>query len=280
MSRQLITAAKNVETTRRFAEDFNYKNIDVQEGSLSDLPYDDQSFDFIWCNGVIMHTEKPNDCLAELARVLRVGGQIWIYVYGAGGVYWRVIYHLREMVKGIDIETCMSALNLFRYETRYIAEFIDDWYATWLRTYTHDDMSVRLSELGFQVTAPLPYGMDYDTSHRLNSISSLEERQLMRTGDLRYLLSKKTHKQEHRQLLDEGEYGSQYPYPEFIKDQIDPLMDSVLNVGGEHALMKIALAAHIQRELRIMLYKKGAFPLTAFRELIDNLVTIAQKVHL
>ena len=273
-------SGKNVETTRRFAKDFGYKNIDVQEGSLADLPYEDQSFDFVWCNGVVMHTEKPNDCLAELARVLRVGGQTWIYVYGSGGVYWRIIYHLRDMLKGIDIETCMSALNVFRYETRYIAEFIDDWYATWLRTYTHYDMSVRLRELGFKVAPPLSYGMDYDTSHRLNSITSLEERQLMGEGDLRYLLTKETHKQEHLRLLDEGEYGSQYPYPKFIKDQIDPLMVSVSNVVSENTLMKIALAANIQRELRIMLYKTGPFPLTAFREMIVNLIATAQKVHI
>jgi len=184
------------------------------------------------------------------------------------------------MLKGIDIETCMSALNVFRYETRYIAEFIDDWYATWLRTYTHYDMSVRLRELGFKVAPPLSYGMDYDTSHRLNSITSLEERQLMGEGDLRYLLTKETHKQEHLRLLDEGEYGSQYPYPKFIKDQIDPLMVSVSNVVSENTLMKIALAANIQRELRIMLYKTGPFPLTAFREMIVNLIATAQKVHI
>jgi len=269
---------KNVESTLKFADQFGFTNIDVHQGSLASIPFTDQSFDVVWCNGVVMHTEKPNECLAELARILKLGGKMWLYVYGSGGVYWRIIYHLREMVKHIDINTCMSVLKLFRYETRYIAEFIDDWYATWLRTYTHEDMSLRLQDLGFRGERPLPLGMDYDTSHRLNSVTSIEERVLMGEGDLRYLLTKDKHVCQQRHLLEEGEYGSQYHYPDIIRDRIDPLMESVRVVAKDRDWMKIALAAHIQRELRILLYETGPFPFVALQSMIKCLAEQAAMV--
>ena len=205
---------KNVESTQRFAAEFGFANIQTQEGSLERIPFPDESFDFVWCNGVIMHTEHPNQGLGELARILKTNGQMWLYIYGAGGVYWRTISHFREMLKHINVNTCMTYLKLFRYPTRYIAEFIDDWYATYLRTYTQEDLGTlddwyatylrtytqedlanRLQELGFEKPALkwptlLKYGTDYDTSHRINVFAADAEKALMGQGDLRYLLTK------------------------------------------------------------------------------------------
>jgi len=53
--------------------------IDVVEGALEELPFDDTSFDWIWCRDVLVHVDADRG-LAECARVLRPGGALLAYV--------------------------------------------------------------------------------------------------------------------------------------------------------------------------------------------------------
>ena len=46
------------------------------------MPYfEGETFDFVCCDQVIMHTAQPRQTFAELARVAKGGGQIACYVY-------------------------------------------------------------------------------------------------------------------------------------------------------------------------------------------------------
>jgi len=53
--------------------------IDVVEGALEELPFDDGSFDWIWCRDVLVHVDARRG-LTECARVLRPGGAVLAYV--------------------------------------------------------------------------------------------------------------------------------------------------------------------------------------------------------
>ena len=93
----LDVSAKNVKTCIQFANELGVQEkVRVQQSTLEEIPFQDGYFDFVWCNGVIMHTERPNKCLAELARVCKTGGQGWLYIYGSGGLYWKTIYRFRN----------------------------------------------------------------------------------------------------------------------------------------------------------------------------------------
>lgn len=271
-------SATNIDSTRRFAAAFGYNNVECRQGSLEGIPFADETFDIVWCNGVIMHTGRPNQCLREIARILKVGGRAWLYVYGAGGVYWRVIYHLRDLVGDIYVPECIAALELMRYENRYIAEFIDDWYATHLRSYTHADLAGRLTALGFEVPTLLRSGMDYDTSHRIAAFGG-DEPALMGEGDLRYLLTKArpTAGSGDAKLIPEGAYGSTYPWPPAITAVIDPLFERArreLHKGW----IKIAFAAHVQRELRLLMTENKPFPLADFVRLVERVLAGAGRM--
>ena len=37
--------------------------------------------------------------ISEIFRVLKPGGQSWIYVYGSDGIWWNVIYKLKKFKK-------------------------------------------------------------------------------------------------------------------------------------------------------------------------------------
>jgi len=71
----LDIAPKLVEITKK-----KCPNITGVEGSLLELPFDDNSFDYVISSDVIEHTPNPLDAVKELIRVLKPGGKICITV--------------------------------------------------------------------------------------------------------------------------------------------------------------------------------------------------------
>jgi ubiquinone/menaquinone biosynthesis C-methylase UbiE len=69
-----------VELTRKSLELFGVQG-DVREGNAENLPYQDESFDYINCQGVIHHTPDTEKCVAEFHRVLKPGGLVSFSVY-------------------------------------------------------------------------------------------------------------------------------------------------------------------------------------------------------
>lgn len=271
---------RNVQSTEKFLKDFGYSNFEVIQCSLEQVPAKDGVFDFVWCNGVVMHTKSPDVCLAEISRVLKMNGQMWLYIYGAGGLYWRIIFHFRELMKGIETQDCIKALHLMYHSNRYIAEFIDDWYASHLRCYTHADLCSRLASLGFENPTTLKLGVDYDSNHRKTVFKSEEEDVLMGEGDLRYLLTKTaTPSASGFNPLKDGEYGSDYLWPEYIKQEIDPLFEGLAEKLRAKDWSKIALAAHIQRELRLRLTENKRMSLHDFKNFMAEIIQTAVEVR-
>lgn len=54
-------------------EDISIKKINVISDSF---PYHDESFDFIFCNEILEHLDKPLNMLSEMNRVLKSGGYL------------------------------------------------------------------------------------------------------------------------------------------------------------------------------------------------------------
>ena len=49
----------NTNKTKKTLRQFNYK-IKTYQSPAEKSPFADNSFDFVWCNGVIMHTHTPS----------------------------------------------------------------------------------------------------------------------------------------------------------------------------------------------------------------------------
>ena len=74
-------APENVEITSERVEDWGLSNvIDVREGSILALPYEDDAFDAVWCANVSQYLsdEELDRSLREFVRVTRPGGLIAI----------------------------------------------------------------------------------------------------------------------------------------------------------------------------------------------------------
>lgn len=181
-------SATNVKSTAANLSDFGFKNFDTRLSSLETLPFDAETFDFVWCNGVLMHTANPDLCLAELARVLIPGGRSWIYVYGAGGVYWHFVRSFRRILSGVSAAQIISSLRLLNYSTRFVGEYVDDWKTPYLRAYPELTFRASLHSIGFRDILRLMRGMSYDTCARIERFP--DERKWLGEGDLRFLATK------------------------------------------------------------------------------------------
>lgn len=63
-------------------------NVDTEP-----LPYPDNSFDFVLCEGLLEHTLRPKQLFSEIHRVLRPGGSVLISVPNATNITtrWRML---------------------------------------------------------------------------------------------------------------------------------------------------------------------------------------------
>jgi len=68
------------EAKRRASEAGVLDRIDFQQADLTNLPFDDASFDRIFSWGVVIHIPNIEDALRELVRILKPGGRLALYL--------------------------------------------------------------------------------------------------------------------------------------------------------------------------------------------------------
>ncbi len=71
---------KAIEITRKSFEIFGLKG-EIKQGSVEEIPYPDNYFDYIVSNGVIHHTPNTEKAVNEFYRILKPGGTASICIY-------------------------------------------------------------------------------------------------------------------------------------------------------------------------------------------------------
>jgi ubiquinone/menaquinone biosynthesis C-methylase UbiE len=264
----------NIESTARNLKSFGFPTFATHLSTLESLPFPDETFDFVWCNGVIMHAAQPDACLVELARVLKRGGQCWLYVYGTGGLYWWMVRRFRGLLAKISPAASLAALQLMRYPARYVAEYMDDWKVPYLRTYSIEDLGDRLRELGFENATPLSYGVDYDTSHRRNMYP--EDRPWVGDGDLRYLLTKAGNPSGHAKRLSSSEFGSEPKFTSVIEQRFGHYFSELSASLTGAPMLALAACSHIQKELREIMARPGSLDIDAIEAAVERVVVLVR----
>lgn len=75
--------------TQRIAERDLVTVARVQVASVLEIPFPENSFDYVVSSGVIHHTPNPKGAFEELCRVLsKDKGTLFLSVYGSGGLKW------------------------------------------------------------------------------------------------------------------------------------------------------------------------------------------------
>lgn len=78
-------SAANVASARRLLADVPGSLVSQQ--NLRSIGLAANTFDFVYCNGVLHHTEDPTVAFSELVRVLKPGGRLYVGIYSRGGLY-------------------------------------------------------------------------------------------------------------------------------------------------------------------------------------------------
>lgn len=80
MLEKLFSSVTSLEYDKDCCDYLRNKGIDVVEGSIKELPFEDNSFDLVCAFDVIEHVDDDRKAIDELYRVLKPGGCVFITV--------------------------------------------------------------------------------------------------------------------------------------------------------------------------------------------------------
>ena len=83
----------------------------ILQGDLASLPIPNETFDYIYCIGVLQHTSEPGQITKELLRCLKVGGEITLTFYENSS--WHVLLYSKYLIRPITKRLPKSLLLNF-----------------------------------------------------------------------------------------------------------------------------------------------------------------------
>jgi 2-polyprenyl-3-methyl-5-hydroxy-6-metoxy-1,4-benzoquinol methylase len=110
-----------VEMTRLRMKEFGI-SAEVQRADAESLPYDNETFDFVWSWGVIHHSARTARIVREIARVLKPQGQSRVMVYNRDGTIARLLL-LRHYLLGGEFIRHTPDETLWRWTDGYSARY-------------------------------------------------------------------------------------------------------------------------------------------------------------
>jgi len=117
------------------------RNAEVYIGSVLDLKYEDNTFDYVVCSGVIHHTHNPKKGFNELIRVLKPGGTLFLSVYGRGGIKWFINDLFRySFCKIIPFGVLDFVFSLFGVPANKRYNILDNLYVTYVHRFTEKEI--------------------------------------------------------------------------------------------------------------------------------------------
>lgn len=89
----------------------------LARGDAERLPFEDESFDFVYSFGVLHHAPDTARAVAEVRRVLRPGGSCWIAVYHRNSLFfWWTVFGVNYLLRrGFTKRTLKEQLSLIEY---------------------------------------------------------------------------------------------------------------------------------------------------------------------
>ena len=148
----------------------NNPNTLFIQGSILNLPFRSQRFDFIWSNGVLHHTPNPQLGFSKLCEATKEDGFFNIWLYPKGGAIWEVSQRtIRSFTTRLPPEMlkvfCYLAVPLLYFVPTYsgtnpnknswkhCAQVIYDWYSPKYQSHhTNEEVIGWFREEGFSQT--------------------------------------------------------------------------------------------------------------------------------
>ncbi len=118
---------ESLEYLSKAIKKYNLCNIEIVKQDVTDLTqWADNSFDFVVSNGVLHHAVETERGIKEHFRVTAPNGLFFLYLYGAGGVYWETYDKLKTLMNQISIDDIKAILLEFSIREGLIYTYLDN----------------------------------------------------------------------------------------------------------------------------------------------------------
>jgi len=111
---ELYTVDYSNAVEANWASNKHKKDFFIAQASVYDLPFEEHSFDYVFCYGVIQHTPDVKQSFMKLVSHLKVGGKISIDVYKKN---WKTIflskYWFRPFTKKMQHEKLLRLIKWY-----------------------------------------------------------------------------------------------------------------------------------------------------------------------
>jgi len=152
----------------------NYPGVEYIKGSTEKLPFEDKFFDFVFCNGVLHHTNHKKEGISEIYRVLKPNGWMWLYLYGPSKI-WATADSIKSKLDLEDAKSLRWLLEQYQFPKGKQFVLLDLLFPN-IRNYIRkEDLIKLLKQIGFKNIKYLDRGTDVDFTERAYKNPKLSE---------------------------------------------------------------------------------------------------------
>jgi ubiquinone/menaquinone biosynthesis C-methylase UbiE len=138
---------QGIENARLRGRDLS--NLRFKIANVLELPFEDDSFDFVCSSGVLHHTTDSDRGLDQVARVLSPGGKLYLLLYGAGGLRWSLSYALRPIAQDLGYEFIDTVLSHAGCSSSDRRNYLDDFFVPVRELVEWEVLKEKLKDRGF-----------------------------------------------------------------------------------------------------------------------------------
>lgn len=92
----------------------NRKNLILFQASILDIPFEDDTFDFVFCHRVLQHTPNPKESLKKIIQKVKPGGILFVHSYHRSKNYMQEFkYKYRFFFKKLPAKWVLNYVNWF-----------------------------------------------------------------------------------------------------------------------------------------------------------------------
>lgn len=121
------------------------KETETIVGDVEDMPYDDNTFDFVYSFGVLHHTPNINKALTEIYRVMKPNGKCYLAVYNKNSMFfwWTLFLWTWLISRDFLKHTLKQRVSLLEYP--------NDDPNLYVKLYTKKEFSKKIKKAGFEI---------------------------------------------------------------------------------------------------------------------------------
>lgn len=129
-------------------KNYKYKNINFLQKNVLNTKINSNVYDIVFSNGVLHHTTDYKKGIKECIRICKPEGYVYLYLYGAEGIFWDARKRNR-IIRKIPQLYATSILKLYGVPgSRFV--FLDNWYVPIEEHIKRKDLETYLTKLGIR----------------------------------------------------------------------------------------------------------------------------------